>query len=404
MDHKEWLTQEISRLKAEAQSVIDKAQAENRNRTEDENTEIEVLAKRAEEHSAELSRLEADEALKDRIAKMGTVTVTGAPEDETEEPAKNPGDALVKSPSYKAFKATPENQRPPRFAFSAWVKDITPILTSDGNNDQAITPGWDPELAQPGLIDFPVTVTSLIPTIPFDGLSISHPIVAGKTPPGSGDEPVDEGDPKPQASYSFDSEQVTLEKVAAVAKVSSELIEAAPALASFIDSDLPQQVRIIQESRIIAQLYDDAELTADGSNVGGTNGFDAILDGQTQGREKGFELDTLVITPMDWATLLASKFEGGDGHYVGGGVFGSTGSPWSVRNVVVTPRATAGVPLLAGFSRGTKLYVASGGMRVDVTNSNEDDFINNLVAIRAEIRSGLGVTYPESLCTVTLGS
>jgi len=43
-------------------------------------------------------------------------------------------------------------------------------------------------------------------------------------------------------------------------------------------------------------------------------------------------------------------------------------------------------------------------VRVEATNSNENDFVNNLVAIRAEERLALAVYIPTAFVKVTLSN
>jgi hypothetical protein len=47
-----------------------------------------------------------------------------------------------------------------------------------------------------------------------------------------------------------------------------------------------------------------------------------------------------------------------------------------------------------------------GGVGVTSTNSNQDDFINNLITDRAEVRLVFGLTYPEWVreTDVTIGT
>jgi hypothetical protein len=43
-----------------------------------------------------------------------------------------------------------------------------------------------------------------------------------------------------------------------------------------------------------------------------------------------------------------------------------------------------------------------GGLTVEATNSNETDFLNNLIALRCEERLGLAVFRPGAFCEVRL--
>jgi hypothetical protein len=53
------------------------------------------------------------------------------------------------------------------------------------------------------------------------------------------------------------------------------------------------------------------------------------------------------------------------------------------------------------FAQGATVY-RKGGVRVESTNSHDDDFTSNLVTVRAEERLALAVRYPAGFCQVTL--
>jgi hypothetical protein len=117
-------------------------------------------------------------------------------------------------------------------------------------------------------------------------------------------------------------------------------------------------------------------------------------------RLAGFEPTALVIHPTDWSKALVIK-GGASSGYFSGGPFGTTGNPWNIPRVVVTPAAVAGTALVGDFQQGAKLY-RKGGLRVDSTNSDGTDFIQNIVTIRAEERLVLGISYTGAFCEATI--
>jgi HK97 family phage major capsid protein len=68
--------------------------------------------------------------------------------------------------------------------------------------------------------------------------------------------------------------------------------------------------------------------------------------------------------------------------------------------VVVTPAIAQGTALVGAFQLSAQVYRREG-IRVEATNSNEDDFLKNLIAIRVEERLGLAVYRPAGFGTVT---
>jgi HK97 family phage major capsid protein len=117
--------------------------------------------------------------------------------------------------------------------------------------------------------------------------------------------------------------------------------------------------------------------------------------------------------PTDWQDIrlltdTAGQFFGGGpfyGPYGGpqgpasatGQVQGPTDTIWN-KPVHVTGVIGAGTALV-GTRSGAQVW-RKGGLSVEITNSNEDDFLRNLVAIRCEERLGLAVYRPTAYVEV----
>lgn len=67
---------------------------------------------------------------------------------------------------------------------------------------------------------------------------------------------------------------------------------------------------------------------------------------------------------------------------------------------MVTTAVGAGTALI-GTSSAAQVW-RKGGLTVEATNSNEDDFLKNLVTIRAEERLGLAVYRPVAFTEIRL--
>ena len=68
--------------------------------------------------------------------------------------------------------------------------------------------------------------------------------------------------------------------------------------------------------------------------------------------------------------------------------------------MAVTPAIAAGTALIGAFGSQAQVF-ERGGTRVEASNSHQDFFIKNLVAIRAERRLGLAVYRPSAFITLT---
>ena len=166
-------------------------------------------------------------------------------------------------------------------------------------------------------------------------------------------------------------------------------------------------VRQTEDAYLAAGLYSGAGLSANGADLdlaGTENAFDSIAQAIALIQLNGGRANGLVIDPYDWANLVTAKFGPTTGHtgYIGGGPFAATGNPWGLRTVI-SDAATQGLPLVGDFTRAAKVY-RRGGLTVRSTNTDQDDFIKNMVTILAEMRLVLGVSYSRLLCVAVIGT
>jgi HK97 family phage major capsid protein len=120
----------------------------------------------------------------------------------------------------------------------------------------------------------------------------------------------------------------------------------------------------------------------------------------TQIRVNSFiEPTNIVVDAGSWQNVALTKSS--QGVYYAGGPFMNAGNPnlWGLP-VVVTPRMPAGTAVVGNFAVGGQIF-RKGGITVEATNSNNDDFVKNLVTIRAEERLLLAVYRPNAFGVVT---
>ena len=120
----------------------------------------------------------------------------------------------------------------------------------------------------------------------------------------------------------------------------------------------------------------------------------------------GFAADAIVINPLDYEALRLAK-DGNDQYYGGGFFSGQYGTPgldlkvpiWGLPTVVTS--AIAQGTILVGAFGQAKVF-RKGGLRVESTNSHEDDFTNDKITVRVRERLGLQVKFPAGFVKVTL--
>jgi HK97 family phage major capsid protein len=120
-----------------------------------------------------------------------------------------------------------------------------------------------------------------------------------------------------------------------------------------------------------------------------------------------YEPDAVVMNPADYMTVRLAK--DGQGQYLGGSFFGNSygnalSAPisgavaeglalWSVKTVT-TPALPQGYILVGAFNAAGQV-LRKGGLQVDLTNSDANNFQQNLWTVRAEERVGLLIERPE---------
>jgi HK97 family phage major capsid protein len=140
-----------------------------------------------------------------------------------------------------------------------------------------------------------------------------------------------------------------------------------------------------------------------GINTVGSAGtdIDAVVDAIAAIRADNREPNGLVISPDDWYSTGFLTAKDSAGNYLIGDPRASIdqlNSLWGLR-VVVTPAAAAGTALVGDFRQAVVADREQAALYV--TDSHNDWFARNLLAILAEERLGFGVLDPEAFCTIT---
>ena len=309
----------------------------------------------------------------------------------------------------------------------------------------------------PGITElrfYPNAIAALFPNMPVSSPVVTYVREASWTNNAAA---VKEGETKPTSTNSLTRYTETVGKVAALARVTDELIADSPYFWSLIQNRLAQGVIRKEEVELLAgsgtpgvngllnrttgftkpqTITAVSNLVIPGSGTvgigAGTNTVSSVTPGRavvgtgTTGTAPTgvqiaegilaaitdirtltfFEPDAIVLNPSDWLTIRQSKDSAGQ--YLGGSFFGyqygvqSNASAdvldpsltlWGKR-VVSTPAIPAGYILVGDFAEGGQV-LRLGGLQVNVANTNGYDFEQNLWTARAEERVGLLVERPE---------
>lgn len=218
---------------------------------------------------------------------------------------------------------------------------------------------------------------------------------------------VAENAKKVQVHPNYTQKTEALTKIASYFKETEELLDDAQFLASALDN----RGIYAHETAVDAYIASTILGTSGIQTATGTNA-EAVLDASMAVHNAtGIAADAVVINPADYATFRKAKDS--NLQYYGGGYFyapygnGSvTEQPglWGLRTVVSSAVAQ-GTILVGAFRQGAALVGKAGeGVRVEVANTNEDDFIYNRVTVRIEERLLCAVRMPAAFCKVTISN
>lgn len=219
---------------------------------------------------------------------------------------------------------------------------------------------------------------------------------------------VNEGAKKNQVHINNTSVTVALAKIAAFIKETDELLSDG----AFLDSALRGRLKYEFDKAVEAYMINALTATS-GVQVGETSiSFDNILKAKQAVRSTtGYTPDTIIINPADLEALLLTK-DSNNQYLLGGPAYGSYGNGayaanprvWGL-NVIESAAVPEGQCIVGAFKAGASLVTKAGeGQRVEVSNSDQDDFVYNRVTVRIEERMVLAVRVPAAFVLVGTAS
>ena len=212
-----------------------------------------------------------------------------------------------------------------------------------------------------------------------------------------------EGAKKPQVHFADPTPvTVSLKKIACHIKESDEYIDDYPFLASAINGRLLYELGLVEQNTLVTDLLGTSGIQTGSITAAATylDVAEAILQAAMDVQQQsGFAADAIALNPADWFKLRTLKLTTNE--YFGGGPFGAQNVPnlWGIPVCVTT--AIAANKFVVGAFKTCGSVVSKGGVSVEATNTNEDDFVKNLMTIRAEERLALAVRRPAGFKVLT---
>lgn len=413
----EAVEREMRGIFAKARAITTAAAEEGRSITEEEDvqlkgylSEAEVLKeKRTEIKSALETRKRVEDAGASIMVDEDARSEGGKAEEfGAHRRAESIGGAFVKSDGYKSLMD--------RGIAGAWSTGSIEIegkslLSTTGSGGTAggalIVPDYQPGIL-PKLFQR-LTVADLM----AQGNTASNLVrYMVETVATSGAAGVAEGAAKPESALTFGTVDEPVKKIATFLPVTEEMVEDVPQLESYINARLSLFVQIEEERQLLNGTGASNDLVGlanripsanKGMRKAGANMTDAdhIFRAISRVREAFLEPDGIIMHPNDWEGIVLQKDT--LNRYLGNGPWDNTQPTLWGLPVVVTQAVAEAVPIVGAFRTGAQVF-RKGGLTVEASNSHQDYFALNKIAIRAEERLALAVYRPEAFATADLGT
>ncbi len=345
------------------------------------------VADRVRELNDEVETLE--NLIKEADRAMAKVKAIGQSEEKKE--------AVIERPDLSVLKVQKGSRS---FAIKAY--NDTQARPVDGNSDTIPVMDYDKNVID---LRQPLVVRSMFGAESISGNALTYyKLGAMEGTIGT----VAEGAKKHQVHFNSTQNTVVLSKIAGFIKETDELLSDWAFLESAIRGRLKYEFDKSVEEFLIGTL-----LATSGVQVGqSTISFDNILKAKQAVRtETGYAADAILINPTDLEALLLTK-DSNLQYLLGGPAYGSYGNGaynanpriWGLP-VVESSSVAEGQAIVGAFKAGSSVVTKAGeGQRVEVANTDADDFEYNRVTVRIEERMALATRVPAAFVLVGTAS
>lgn len=221
---------------------------------------------------------------------------------------------------------------------------------------------------------------------------------------------VSEGVQKPESTYAWDQATVNVRTIAHWVHVSRQAMEDAGQLQTEIDSELRYGLMLKEEEQLLkgdgtgqnlSGLVTEATAYSAAFAVTGETMIDTMRLALLQASLAEYPADGIVLHPTDWARIELTK--DGEFRYIFANVMQMAGPQMWGRPVVDTQAMDEDEFLVGAFRMAATIY---DRMDPEVIASSEDrdNFVKNMITVRAEERLALAVKRPAALITGDFGN
>lgn len=370
------LVDALNKRDQEIKSFCENAQKEIKETgkiAEDTHAALELLAKSGTEMQERLT------ALEQKGARRGKV----------ESKAKTWGQSVVETDSFKSM-ADGRLGRTGRID----VKAIT--SAADSAADLVVTERLPGIVAQPDRV---ATIRDLIMPGRTTSNAIEYVRETGFTNNAA---PQVEGELKAESNMAFELATANVRTIAHWIPATKQILDDAPQLASYIDGRLRYGLTYVEEEQLllgdgtgqnILGLIPQATTYNTDLNKAGDSRIDAIRHAILQVRLAEYRASGIVLHPKDWESIELTKTD--DNAYVFANPTAQTQPRLWGLPVVETTAMPEGQMMVGAFNMAAQIFDRET-TTVEVSTEDRDNFVRNMVTVRAEERLAMCVYRPES--------
>lgn len=237
-------------------------------------------------------------------------------------------------------------------------------------------------------------VEDYIPTTPTSGNLIEFVRESSWTNNAAA---VLEAGEKPESAITFTPQQMPVQTIAHIIRVTRQLAADAPALAAYIDLRMARGVASATETELVAGngtaphlsgLLHTGNYTPHGMSQGtGETNLDLIRKCALAIRTAGYRANAVLLNPSDYDTFLGMKDSSGK-YLISDPVADRAPRLWGL-DVIQSTAVTAGNFLVGDFNMAN-IWNREGTV-VEMFEQDEDNVSKNLITIRAERRIALTI-------------
>lgn len=275
------------------------------------------------------------------------------------------------------------------------VKAITSLANSAG---QAVAPDFRPDIMSLGRRRF--TIRDLMLPGRTNGNAVTYVRETGFTnnaaPQGA------DGTKKAESTLVLEAVTQAVTTIAHFMKASKQILDDVPQLESYIDGRLRYGLQYAEELQLLKGsgatynlngIYTQAVAYAAPIAVADPTRIDTIRLMMLQTFLAEYPATGIVLHPSDWAAIELGK-DANDRYIIGDPQGVLTPRLWGLP-VVETQAMTINTALVGAFRPMSQIFDREDP-QVVIATENEDDFVKNLITIRAEERLASAVYRPEA--------